>query len=52
MMLSAAKGGGTKTREVSQPVASTASFIVLKTGMPMTVSPPLPGTTPATTWVP
>ena len=52
MMLSAAAGGGTKTSVASAPVSATASFMVLKTGTPSTVSPPLPGTTPPTTLVP
>src|SRR3954466_7084002 len=33
-------------------VAATASSTVLKTGTPCSVSPPLPGVTPATTFVP
>ena len=37
---------------VLAPVASTASATVSKTGMPSTSWPPLPGVTPATTWVP
>jgi len=32
--------------------AATASATVSKTGMPSTLSPPLPGVTPATTFVP
>ena len=49
---SAANGGGTKTRLASAPVASTASFTVSNTGTPSTISPDLPGVTPATTFVP
>src|SRR5207249_3191909 len=33
-------------------VAATASTTVSNTGMPSTSCPPLPGVTPATTWVP
>jgi hypothetical protein len=33
-------------------VSATASSTVSKTGMPSTSSPPLPGVTPATTFVP
>ena len=49
---SAAKRGGTKIIAVFAPVSSTASSNVLKTGMPSTSWPPLPGVTPATTSVP
>ena len=49
---SAAKRGGTNTIAVLAPVCSTASWKVLKTGMPSTSWPPLPGVTPATTLVP
>ena len=49
---SAAKRGGTKTIAVFAPVASTAPRKVLKTGMPSTSWPSLPGVTPDTTWVP
>ena len=49
---SAANGGGTKTIEALAPVASRASATESKTGMPSTESPPFPGVTPATTWVP
>jgi len=49
---SAANRGGTKTIAVFAPVCSTASWNVLKTGMPSTSWPPLPGVTPATTSVP
>ena len=49
---SAAKRGGTKIIAVLAPAWSTASPIVLNTGMPSTSSPPLPGVTPATTSVP
>jgi hypothetical protein len=52
MMASAAKGGGTKTRLASAPVASTASRTVLNSGKPRWVVPPLPGVTPPTTLVP
>ena len=34
------------------PVSATASATVSKTGMPSTSWPPLPGVTPATTFVP
>ena len=45
--------GGTATNDArSAPVAATASATVSKTGMPSTSCPPLPGVTPATTWVP
>src|SRR5438876_5992626 len=37
---------------VFAPVLPTASAIVLKTGTPSTSCPPLPGVTPATTFVP
>ena len=49
---SAAKRGGTKIIAVLAPVSTTASWKVLKTGMPSTSWPPLPGVTPDTTWVP
>ncbi len=49
---SAAKRGGTKIIAVFAPVCSTASWNVLKTGMPSTSWPPLPGVTPLTTFVP
>ena len=49
---SAAKRGGTKTIAVLAPVSATASWKVLKTGMPSTSWPPLPGVTPDTTLVP
>ncbi len=52
MIASAANGGGTKIIVALAPVALRASATVSKTGMPSTVSPPLPGVTPATTWVP
>ena len=48
----AANRAGTKTRLVSAPVASTASRTASNTGMPSTSRPPLPGVTPATTFVP
>ena len=35
-----------------RPVSATASATVSKTGMPSTSWPPLPGVTPATTFVP
>src|ERR1044071_218371 len=38
--------------EVLGCVAATASRMVLKTGTPCSVCPPLPGVTPATTFVP
>ncbi|CAB4585557.1 unannotated protein [freshwater metagenome] len=44
--------GGTAMNDASAPVAATASATVLKTGMPSTSVPPLPGVTPPTTWVP
>lgn len=46
-MASAAKGGGTKIREAVAPPAFTASFTVLKTGIPSTLAPPLPRGHPA-----
>ena len=49
---SAAPGGGTKTTEAFAPVSRAASRTVSKTGMPSICVPPLPGCTPATTWVP
>ena len=49
---SAANRGGTKTIEVSAPVSATARATVSKTGIPSTSCPPLPGVTPATTFVP
>ncbi len=50
---SAANGGGTKTIAALAPVAlCCASSTESKTGIPSTDSPPLPGVTPATTWVP
>jgi hypothetical protein len=52
MIPSAAAGGGTKRSEALAPVFATASWTVSKTGIPSTVVPPLPGVTPATTWVP
>ncbi len=52
MMASAANGGGTKIIDALAPVASRASATESKTGIPSTVSPPLPGVTPATTLVP
>ena len=49
---SAAKRAGTKIIAVLAPVSATAARNVLKTGMPSTSWPPLPGVTPATTSVP
>ena len=49
---SAAKRAGTKIIAVFAPASVTASRTVSKTGMPFTSSPPLPGVTPATTFVP
>ena len=49
---SAAKRGGTKIIAVLAPVSATASWNVLKTGIPSTSWPPLPGVTPETTLVP
>ena len=49
---SAANGGGTKIIAVLAPVSPTAAWKVSNTGMPSTSWPPLPGVTPATTWVP
>ena len=49
---SAAKRAGTKTMAVLAPVCETASCTVSKTGIPSTSSPPFPGVTPATTFVP
>ena len=48
----AANRAGTSTRLASAPVAATASATESNTGMPSTSLPPLPGVTPATTWVP
>ena len=41
--------GGTAMNDASAPVAATASATELKTGMPSTSVPPLPGVTPPTT---
>jgi hypothetical protein len=49
---SAANAGGTKISAVSHWVFFTASRTVLKTGIPSTSWPALPGVTPATTCVP
>ena len=49
---SAANGAGTKMIEVSAPVCSTASAIVLNTGRPSCFVPPFPGEVPPTTFVP
>ena len=51
-MAAGAALGGTATKEASAPVALTASATVSKIGMPSTSCPPLPGVTPATTFVP
>src|SRR5215211_8642122 len=51
-MASAAKGGGTKITLAFASVSSTASSTVLKIGTPSKSCPPLPGVTPATTFVP
>ena len=52
IIASAAKAGGTKIMEQLAPVSSTASLTVLKTGISSIFCPPLPGVTPATTFVP
>ena len=49
---SAANGAGTKTIAVFASVSRTAPATESKTGMPSTSCPPLPGVTPATTFVP
>src|SRR5262249_53711615 len=50
---SAANGGGTNTTLALAPVARIASDTVLNRGtFSSNREPPLPGTTPATTWVP
>ena len=50
---SAAPGAGTKIIVALQPVFARASDAVLKTGtLPSHVSPPRPGVTPATMFVP
>ena len=51
-MASFAKGAGTKMMDVLAPVAATASFTVLNTGMPLTSCPAFPGEVPPTTLVP
>src|SRR6185437_13187532 len=51
-MASAANGGGTKITETLALVAATACRTVSYTGVPSWTVPPLPGVTPATTWVP
>src|SRR6185437_12635455 len=51
-MASAANGGGTKITETLALVAATACRTVSYTGVPSWLVPPLPGVTPATTWVP
>jgi hypothetical protein len=52
MMGSAPKEPGTKMTDAFAFVSATASDTVLKTGTPSTSVPPLPGVTPATTFVP
>ena len=53
MAASFTPAAGTKSTEISiLPSAFTASCGVLNTGTPSTVCPPLPGVTPATTFVP
>ena len=53
MMASAANGGGTKMMLTLAPVCFTASATVLKMGtLPSKSVPPLPGVTPATSFVP
>jgi hypothetical protein len=47
-----ANRGGTKIIDVFAPVSATARATVSKTGIPSTSWPPLPGVTPATTFVP
>ena len=49
---SAANRGGTKIIAVFGLTLSAASAHELKTGMPSTSCPPLPGVTPPTTFVP
>ena len=49
---SAANGAGTKIRAQFASVLPTASATVLKTATPSASSPPRPGVTPATTFVP
>ena len=49
---SAANGAGTKTIAVFAPCSDTASATVSSTGTPSTSWPPLPGVTPATSFVP
>ena len=43
---------GTKKTDASAEVSCTASSTLSNTGTPSTVTPPLPGVTPATTLVP
>ena len=52
MIESAAKRAGTKIIAVFAPVSATALRKVSNTGTPSTSWPPLPGVTPATTFVP
>jgi len=52
MIASAAKRAGTKIIEVLAYVCSTASYMVLNTGIPFASVPPLPGEVPPTTLVP
>ncbi len=47
-----ANRGGTTTNDAVAPVAATASRTESYTGTPSTSVPPLPGVTPATTFVP
>src|SRR4026208_313196 len=51
-MAAAANAAGTKIMDVFAPVSRTAEATVSNTGMPSTSCPPLPGVTPATTFVP
>src|SRR6266571_4117035 len=52
MAASFAYGAGTKMMEAFALACRTASFTLSYTGTPSTVVPPLPGVTPATTFVP
>src|SRR6266545_4518000 len=52
MAASFAYGAGTKMIDAFAPRRPTASFTLSYTGTPSTVAPPLPGVTPATTFVP
>ena len=51
-MAAAAAFGGTETNEAVAPVAVHRLLDRVEDGMPSTSWPPLPGVTPATTWVP